>query len=79
MNEGRILDQFVSREIDVNSFHHQAVDEVGDRIIVEGISNDGIIECISVEGVPAYGFQWHPSFCPNYWVSERILELFKPW
>ena len=47
--------------LSVNSFHHQAVCETGDRFRVTAISTDGIIEAMeSTEFKPIIGVQWHP-------------------
>ena len=49
--------------IDVNSAHHQAVDKLGDNLIVSGESKDGIIESIEAKNYNwCIGIQWHPEF-----------------
>ena len=47
-------------QLDVNSFHHQAVDEPGDGVAVVGSSSDGVIEAIEMPGRKVLGVQWHP-------------------
>lgn len=45
----------------VNSFHHQIVDEAGDKFRVTAKSSDGLIEAIeSTEFKSILGVQWHP-------------------
>ena len=45
----------------VNSFHHQAVDDPGDRFRVTARAKDGVIEAIeSSEFKSIMGVQWHP-------------------
>lgn len=45
----------------VNSFHHQAVAEVGDKFKVTATSADGIVEAMeSSEYKSIVGVQWHP-------------------
>ena len=45
----------------VNSFHHQAVDRLGEGFRVAAMSDDGYIEAIEYEGDSfAVGVQWHP-------------------
>jgi len=45
----------------VNSFHHQAVSETGDKFRVVATAPDGIIEAIeSTEFKSILGVQWHP-------------------
>jgi putative glutamine amidotransferase len=47
-------------EICVNTYHHQAIDELGDGLVVVGRSPDGIIEMIEHERHPMVAVQWHP-------------------
>jgi putative glutamine amidotransferase len=53
-------------EVAVNSFHHQAVDRVGDGLVVSARSvGDSVIEGIEAPGHRfAIGVQWHPE---SYW------------
>ena len=46
----------------VNSAHAQAIDQISDRLTVEAISEDGVIEGVSVKGYKTFslGVQWHP-------------------
>lgn len=52
---------------EVNSLHRQALGDLGNRLVVEAVAEDGTIEAVSVEGAKAFalGTQWHP----EYWVS----------
>ncbi len=57
-----ILHQLYNKtQISVNSFHHQAVCDCGERFRVTATSEDGIIEAIeSREFKSIMGVQWHP-------------------
>jgi putative glutamine amidotransferase len=56
---GRLLDDQAS--IDVRSYHHQAVDRVGDGLRVTATSSDGVVQAVELEGVPfGLAVQWHP-------------------
>lgn len=46
----------------VNSLHEQAIDRVADRLEIEAISDDGVIEATSVKGAESFALsvQWHP-------------------
>ena len=57
----------------VNSFHHQAVSNPGDKFCVTARSKDGVVEAIeSTEYKNILGVQWHPE-----WLGEDGLPLFK--
>jgi putative glutamine amidotransferase len=50
-----------STEAKVNSLHHQGVSRLADGLIVEGRTDDGLIEAARHEGDWwALGVQWHP-------------------
>jgi len=63
--------------IGVNSFHHQAVDEIAPGLTVTARSSDGVVE--SYEGFPKYdiiGVQFHPEgFAKNN--DERFIAVFR--
>ncbi|MBQ9231530.1 MAG: membrane dipeptidase [Prevotella sp.] len=59
-------------QLAVNSFHHQAVCECGEKFRVVATSEDGIIEAMeSAEFKPILGVQWHPE------CLEEGLPIFK--
>jgi putative glutamine amidotransferase len=49
----------------INSVHHQAIDAVGEGLIVEArCEEDNIVECIRLDSTEEHlvGVQWHPEF-----------------
>ncbi len=64
ISSGGHLDRLLGgvREVMVNSLHGQAVDRPGDGVFVEAVSDDGVIEAISIPDARALtlGVQWHP-------------------
>ena len=47
--------------VEVNSFHHQALDAVSPKLTVCAVSDDGIVEAAEASEHPFYlGIQWHP-------------------
>ena len=61
--------------IRVNSLHGQGILEPGERIVVEGVAEDGTIEAIRVAGAPSFalGVQWHAEYDPQSNVINRAL------
>lgn len=68
------------QEVMVNSLHAQAIDRPADCLEVEAISDDGIIEAVSVRGAAnfALSVQWHPEHpvALNWPLSRAMFEAF---
>ena len=46
---------------EVKSYHHQAIDAVGEGLTVTAHSGGGVVQAVELEGVPfGVGVQWHP-------------------
>ncbi len=43
-----------------NSFHEWAIDSVGRDLIVEAVSDDGVVEALSNNNLSIMGIMWHP-------------------
>jgi putative glutamine amidotransferase len=71
----RLRDILKRDKVAVNSFHHQAVDEVGQGLAVSAWSQgDRVIEGIEMPGRFVVGVQWHPE---GFWnQSEGFQPLF---
>ena len=50
----------VRGEILVHSAHHQAVDRVGENLVVAARASDGVVEAVEHVSAPVVGVQWHP-------------------
>jgi putative glutamine amidotransferase len=58
--ESRLAELVGRRRIDVNSFHHQAVDVLGDRLSLSAWAADGTVEGFeAVDRSFVVGVQWH--------------------
>lgn len=53
-----------SQKLTVNSVHYQAVDRLGDGLIVNATSSDGVVEAVSAlhSSAPVFAVQWHPEW-----------------
>ena len=77
---GRLLRGIVGQDnVLVNSLHAQGIDQPGDRVQVEAVAPDGIIEAISIKNAPSFalGVQWHPEWPrPVKDHNAKIFEAF---
>src|SRR6202035_711377 len=50
--------------IRVNSLHGQGILDPGERVVVEGVAEDGTIEAIRIADAPGFalGVQWHAEY-----------------
>lgn len=62
------------QKIIVNSAHHQAVDKLGNNLIVDSISIDGIIESFYHKKLPIYAFQFHPERLKDSNILNFIIK-----
>ena len=67
----RILGNFAF----TNSFHHQAIEQIGDGLVVSGTTGDDIIEAIDMPShTLVIGVQWHPESMLDS--SPNMKQLF---
>jgi putative glutamine amidotransferase len=61
--------------IRVNSLHGQGIEDVGKRVVVEGVAEDGTIEAICIADAPSFalGVQWHAEYDPQTNPINRTL------
>jgi len=58
-----MLPENTGEDVQVNSSHHQALREPGDRLVVTAVSpKDGVIEAVELDSLDHFvvGVQWHP-------------------
>ena len=57
------------------SYHHQAIDELADGLVVTARSDDGTIQAVELEGVPfGVAVQWHPEQDDDIRLFEGLVE-----
>ena len=61
--------------IRVNSLHGQGILEPGERVVIEGVAEDGTIEAIRIADAPGFalGVQWHAEYDPQCNPINRAL------
>lgn len=76
--DSKLYDIFGNENIAVNSFHHQAIKDLGKGLKVTAYSYDGIIEAVeSVEKDFVLGVQWHPeALVPKHELFARLFDEF---
>ena len=53
-----LFDALGAHTASVDSFHHQAIGELGEGLRATAVAPDGVIEAIELDGYPALGVQW---------------------
>lgn len=55
-----LVGKFYGESFFVNSFHHQAVKELGKGLVATAFWQDTYVEAFQHESLPIFGIQWHP-------------------
>lgn len=77
IEKGSILENLYGESIRTNSFHHQAIKDLGKGFKVIARSNDGIIEGIEkIDHKFCLGIQWHPEMMVARG-NKDMVKIFK--
>ncbi len=61
LTEGSLVSEVTGERVHVaRCHHHQAIDRLGDGLVVTGRTDDGVIEAVEHEAGWVIGVQWHP-------------------
>lgn len=61
--------------INVKSYHHQSIDEVGRGLVVTSRSDDGTVQAVELEGATfAVAVQWHPEQDDDLRLFEGLVS-----
>lgn len=63
------------KELEVNSFHHQSIDQIAPTMKVVARALDGIVEAIQHKELPIFAVQWHPEMLSRD--NEEARKLFE--
>ncbi len=78
IEENSLLFQILKKtSLGVNSFHHQSIKSVGNRLKVTAKSEDGVIEAVELDGTQfVLGVQWHPEKMYDSGEQKKIFAAF---
>ena len=75
--ESRLGRMLGATEVEVCSWHHQAIDRVGDRLAAVAWAGDGVIEAVEHTTHPwCFAVQWHPEMQMDAPPQRRLFEAF---
>ena len=69
-----LYDVYQKQEIEVNSYHRQAIRKLAPNFKVVATSKDGIVEAIEDGNI--IGVQWHPEVLYDVGFFKKIFETF---
>jgi putative glutamine amidotransferase len=75
INNKSVLYEVLGHHIEVNTYHHQAIDRLADGLTVSAVSTDGVIEAI--EGENLFAVQWHPERMVQHELFEYFVNMCK--
>ncbi|HXQ60353.1 MAG TPA: gamma-glutamyl-gamma-aminobutyrate hydrolase family protein [Acidimicrobiales bacterium] len=72
---GSILSKAMGDMATVGCSHHQAIDALGDGLVVTAHAPDGLIEAVELPGAPfVVGVQWHPEQDDDLRVFDALVR-----
>lgn len=74
--KGTVFYKIYGDTADTNTLHHQAIDKLGEGLIVNGRTDDGIIEALTNEKGNILAMQFHPEKMMDMG-GFKIFEYFK--
>jgi putative glutamine amidotransferase len=75
LEPGSLAEQALGEPVHVaRCHHHQAIDRIGEGLIVSGRARDGVVEAIELADGWALGVQWHPEAGDKRELFEAFAE-----
>jgi putative glutamine amidotransferase len=75
--ESRLAEVLGTRELEVASWHHQAVNRLGEGLRAVAWADDATVEAVELEGAPwLFAVQWHPELQLDEGAQRRLFAGF---
>ncbi|MFF0890976.1 gamma-glutamyl-gamma-aminobutyrate hydrolase family protein [Streptomyces sp. NPDC001046] len=72
---GSLYGRVVPEETFVPTYHHQAVDRLGEGLVPSAYAADGTVEAVELPSAPwVLGVQWHPEMGDDVRVMRALVE-----
>jgi putative glutamine amidotransferase len=76
-SDSRLAQMLGATEVEVCSWHHQAVDRMGSKLRMTASAADGVVEAVEhVEHQWCTGVQWHPEMQLGEEPHDRLFQAF---
>lgn len=72
--EGSVLHRLYGEVFSVNSYHHQAVEDLGSGLAVTAVSESGIVEAMEHRSLPILCVQFHPERMTGKHASPALVD-----
>jgi len=77
LQDSKLKDLVGAEEVNGKSYHHQAVKQLGEGLVITSRHQDGTVEAIEATDRPwMIGVQWHPERTPEDEATRRIFAEF---
>ena len=69
-----LYDLLNTKIISVNSYHHQGIKNLSDKLLPMAIADDGLVEAVYMPNKRfVWGIQWHPEFSYKSDENSRLI------
>jgi putative glutamine amidotransferase len=76
-NDSLLARIMTSKQVQVNSLHHQGVRKLGNHLLPTAYSPDGLVEAFELPGIPfGLAVQWHPEELQEHETQRKLFQVF---
>jgi putative glutamine amidotransferase len=74
----RLAEIYKTESVQVNSLHHQGVEQIAPRLETVGTAPDGLAEAVVLPDHPfGLAVQWHPEWMPEDETQQKLFTAFR--